>query len=238
MTERVALRGAAARRPEACRTSSIARASGDATVARELPPLLAEPSLNREVARLLGGAAARSGEPRASRCVGNDPASVDWLRIARARLGDDGSARRAAPRAAAPVRVRRRRRRRAVRPRARSPSTTCRRSRARARPRRRSTSRCSARCSPRSAVRTIRARSTPFMIALGQRAHAPRRRRRARRARRRARAADAASVAAERAVRAGARRHGCARGAARASRRRPRRARCSRRWRRPSASRR
>ena len=77
---------------------------GDATAARELPPLLAEPSLHREVARLL---AVLPPDPanRTAALAGSDPASVDWLRIARARLGDQPSAaelRRELPRLCAP----------------------------------------------------------------------------------------------------------------------------------------
>jgi len=63
---------------------------GDAQVARELPALLSDPSLNREVARLL---AVLPPDPanRRQPMRGLDPVAKDWLRIAGARLGEEES---------------------------------------------------------------------------------------------------------------------------------------------------
>ncbi|HEX9104337.1 MAG TPA: sulfatase-like hydrolase/transferase, partial [Polyangia bacterium] len=77
---------------------------GDAAVARELPVLLADPSLNREVARLLAVLppdAANERQPMRAL----DPIAADWLRIAGARLGEKESRDellRALPRLCAP----------------------------------------------------------------------------------------------------------------------------------------
>ncbi|HEX6835063.1 MAG TPA: sulfatase-like hydrolase/transferase, partial [Polyangia bacterium] len=63
---------------------------GDAQVAHELPVLLADPSLNREVARLL---AVLPPDPanRRQPMRGLDPVAKDWLRVAGARLGEEES---------------------------------------------------------------------------------------------------------------------------------------------------
>ena len=77
---------------------------GDATVARELPPLLDEPSSCREAARLLAvlpADPANRGQPLHP-C---DAASGEWLHIAAARLGSSADAtylRQALPRWCAP----------------------------------------------------------------------------------------------------------------------------------------
>ena len=77
---------------------------GDGAVARELPPLLAERSLNREVARLLAVLPPdRANLRQPMRAL--DPVAADWLRVAGARLGEDESVaelRRALPRLCAP----------------------------------------------------------------------------------------------------------------------------------------
>jgi arylsulfatase A-like enzyme len=78
---------------------------GDATVARELPALLPDPALHREVARLL---AVLPPDPanRRQPLRGLDSASADWLHIAGARLGQEetkAEVRRALPRLCAPT---------------------------------------------------------------------------------------------------------------------------------------
>ncbi len=82
---------------------------GDAAVARELPALLPDPTLHREVARLLAvlppDPANRRQSLRAPDAT-NDPTSADWLRIAGARLGEEEArveVRRALPRLCAPA---------------------------------------------------------------------------------------------------------------------------------------
>jgi arylsulfatase A-like enzyme len=61
---------------------------GDKTVAHELPPLLEDPALNAEVARLL---ATLPPDPanRAAALHGGDPLSEEWVHLAYARLGSD-----------------------------------------------------------------------------------------------------------------------------------------------------
>ena len=89
--------------PRVARTLDRARL-GDGSVAHLLPPLLADASLNREVARLLAvlppDPANRDQPMRAL-----DPVSRDWLRVAGARLGERESRDelgRALPRLCAP----------------------------------------------------------------------------------------------------------------------------------------
>ncbi|MDB4971271.1 MAG: hypothetical protein JWN44_6960, partial [Myxococcales bacterium] len=77
---------------------------GDKTVAHELPPLLEDPSLNGEVARLL---ATLPPDPanRAAALHGNDAAAEEWVHLAYARLGSDvhtAHVREALPRLCAP----------------------------------------------------------------------------------------------------------------------------------------
>ncbi|HEY2742998.1 MAG TPA: sulfatase [Polyangia bacterium] len=78
---------------------------GDAAVARELPALLPDPALNREIARLL---AVLPPDPanRRQPMRGLDPTSADWIHIAGARLGEEeprAEVRRALPRLCAPT---------------------------------------------------------------------------------------------------------------------------------------
>ena len=61
---------------------------GDAAVARELPALLPDPALHREVARLIAVLPPDPANRRAP-LQGLDATSADWLRVAGARLGDE-----------------------------------------------------------------------------------------------------------------------------------------------------